>query len=93
MRPSRFSEHQMQQALVQVSAGTPLATMCRTLGITQTTFYRWRKKHGGAGIPGATESRRLRDENVKLKQVVADFYLEREMLRQSLAKYERAARR
>ncbi|MDB4913633.1 MAG: transposase [Gemmatimonadetes bacterium] len=91
MRPSRFNEDQIRRALQQVSAGTPLAAMCRTLGITPTTFYRWRSRYGAGGLPAPGDLQSLRTENQKLKQVVADFFLEREMLRKSLAKYERDA--
>jgi putative transposase len=77
-RPSKFSTDQIVQALRQVEAGTPAAKMCRTLGITQTTFYRWRQKHGvDAGAGGRSEIRNLRNENQKLKQIVANFLLEK----------------
>ena len=92
MRPSRFDEEQVKQAISQVSAGTPLVAMCRKLGVTRTTFYRWRKKYGGDGPAGSHETRALRDENHKLKQLVADLYLERQFLRESLTKHTKAAR-
>ncbi|MDB4905959.1 MAG: transposase family protein [Gemmatimonadetes bacterium] len=86
MRPSRFTEDQVRQALAQVDGGTPLVAVCRTLGITQTTFYRWRTKYGGTEIAAPPAVRELREQNVKLKQLVADLYLERQALRESLAK-------
>jgi putative transposase len=76
MRPSKFTEAQIVQALRQVKAGTPAAQVCRNLGITQTTFYRWRSKHDGAGVGGSSEVRELRDENQKLKQLVANLLLD-----------------
>ena len=81
MRPSRFSESEIRQAISQVSAGTPLVAMCRKLGITPTTFYRWRRQYGAGGATGARETRALREENLKLKQLVADLYIERQSMR------------
>lgn len=92
MRPSKFSEDQIKQAIAQVRAGTPLVAICRKLGVTQTTFYRWRKKYGGDVATGPYEARVLRDENQKLKQLVADLYLERQFLRESLTKHSKAVR-
>lgn len=92
MRPSRFNEVEIKQAISQVAAGTPLVVMCRKLGITQTTFYRWRKRFGTDGAHGAHETRALRDENQKLKQLVADLYLEGQLLRESNTKHPKRAR-
>jgi putative transposase len=77
MRPSRFSEDEIVQALRQVKAGTPAVQLCRKLGITQTTFYRWRKKYDGVAPSGSREVLELRDENQKLKRIVANLLLER----------------
>ena len=77
MRPSKFTEAQIVAALRQVSEGTPAVEMCRSMGITQTTFYRWRKKHGAAAGNGAREMRELREENEELKQIVANMILEK----------------
>ena len=76
MRPSKFSEEQIVQALRQVKAGTPAVDVCRKLGITQTTFYRWRKQFDGAATGGLRETRELRVENQKLRQIVADLLIE-----------------
>ena len=73
MRPSRFTEDQIADAIRQVNAGTSPGRICRTLGITQTTLSRWRKKHDGAALSELGELRRLRDENQNLKQVVANL--------------------
>ena len=77
MRPSRFTEAQVLQALAQVKAGAPAVDVCRKLGITQTTFYRWRRQHDGGEL---REVRELREENQKLKQIVADLLLENQGL-------------
>jgi putative transposase len=78
MRPSRFTKYQIVQALQQVKAGTPAVQICRKLGITQTTFYRWRNKYDGVGVSESREVQVLRDENQKLKQIVANLLLDKE---------------
>ena len=77
MRPSKFTEAQIVAALRQVSEGTPAVQVCRSMGITQTTFYRWRKKHGTPPATGARAMRELREENDELKQIVANMMLEK----------------
>ena len=82
MRPSKFTKDQIMQALQQVKAGTPAVQVCRKLGITETTFYRWRNKYHGAAVSESREvreGRELRDENQKLKQIVANLLLEKHM--------------
>ena len=78
MRPSKFTNDEVVHALRQVKAGTPAVDVCRKLGITETTFYRWRKQHGGTAISGTREVRQLRDENQRLKQLVANLLLDNE---------------
>ena len=78
MRPSKFTEVQIVQALRQVKAGTPAVQICRKLGITQTTFYRWRARYDGATGSESREVPELRNENQKLKQIVANFVLDKE---------------
>lgn len=77
MRPSRFSEEQILGAIQQVKDGTPAVQVCRAMGITQTTFYRWRNKFDCVALSETREVRRLRDENEKLKQIVTNLMLER----------------
>ena len=78
MRPSKFTEGEIMQALAKVAAGTPAAQVCRALGITETTFYRWRSKYDVTPATDPREVRRLQDENRKLKQLVAELVLERQ---------------
>ena len=78
MRPSRFTEDEIAQALWQVKAGTPAVQICRRLGITQTTFYRWRKKYDSVGVRDSRKVRELRDENQKLKQIVTNLLLDKQ---------------
>jgi len=74
-------------ALRQVEAGTPVAEICRKLQVTEQTFYRWKKKFGSLGAPEIRELRQLRDENKRLKQLVADLTLDKNILQESLKKF------
>jgi putative transposase len=78
MRPSKFTQDQIMQALRHVKAGTPAVQECRKLGITETTFYRWRSKYAGPPAKGSREVRALRDENQKLKQIVTNLLLDKQ---------------
>ena len=86
MRKTRFSEEQIVTALRQAEAGTPVAEICRKLEVTESTFYRWKKHFGGLGISELRELRLLREENRKLKQLVADLSLDKRILQESLRK-------
>ena len=86
MRKSRFSDEQIAMALRQAEAGTPVADICRKLEITETTFYRWKKRFGGLGVSELRELRQLKDENRKLKQLVADLSLDKTILQEALRK-------
>jgi putative transposase len=76
-RPSRFTVKEIAEALRDVDEGASAVQVCRKLGITQTTFYRWRKKFAPAPTGGPREVERLRAENEKLKQIVANLLLEK----------------
>lgn len=78
MRPSRFTQEQIVGALRQVKSGTPAVQVCRKLGITETTFYRWRNKHDGMQGANTEEVRALRDENQRLRQIVANLLLDQQ---------------
>ncbi|MBA3646516.1 MAG: transposase [Gemmatimonadaceae bacterium] len=85
MRPSRFSDAQIVDALAEVTAGTPAVAVCRRLGITETTFYRWRKQRSGAGEISSSEVRALRDENQRLREIVANFLLDKFPMAKTIA--------
>ena len=69
-----------------MESGVGVAKICRELGITETTFYRWKRKFGGITLLELRELRQLRDENRRLKGVVADLTLDRTMLQEALQK-------
>jgi putative transposase len=82
----RHSPEAIAQALRQADAGTPVAEIVRKLGIHENTFYVWKKRFGGLGTPEIRELRQLRDENTKLKKLVADLSLDRQMLQEIITK-------
>jgi putative transposase len=86
MRKSRFTPEQILQALRQAEAGTPAVEICRKMGVTETTFYRWKKQFTGLDVSELRELRQLREENRRLKQVVADLTLDKTILRDALGK-------
>jgi len=86
MRKSRFTEEQIAMALRQAEAGTPVEEICRKLGVSQATFYRWKRKFGGLGVSELRELRQLREENRKLKGLVADLSLDKTILHEALRK-------
>jgi len=82
----RHSPEQIAQALRQAEAGTPVAEIVRKLGVHENTFYVWKRRFGGLGTPEIRELRQLRDENAKLKRLVADLSLDKTMLQDIIAK-------
>lgn len=80
MKKSRFTEYQITNALRQAEAGTPVADVCRQLGVSEASFYVWKKKYGKLGLTELRELRQLRDENARLKRVVADLTLDKHIL-------------
>jgi putative transposase len=86
MRKSRCTEEQVVHALRQVDAGTPAVEVCRRLGVTEQTFYRWRRKFAGMGVAELRRLRQVEEENRKLKQLVADLTLDKHMLQEALRK-------
>lgn len=86
MRPSKFTEAQIVQALRQVRDGTPATEVCRALGITQTTFYRWRARYETPSSSNPGTLRELRDENQKLKTMVANLLLDNQRAADSRGK-------
>ena len=86
MKKSRFSDEQVAHTLRQAEAGTPVADIVRKLGISEATFYAWKKKFGSMGTAEIRELRQLREENSKLKRLVADLALDKTMLQDVISK-------
>ena len=86
MRTSRFTEQQVVAALRQVENGTAVADVCRKLGVSEQTFYRWKRKYAGIGVAELRRLRQVEDENRRLKQLVAALTLDRQMLQEALRK-------
>ena len=86
VKKSRFTEEQIAFALKQAELGTAVAEICRKLGVSEATFYLWKKKFGGLGPSELRRLRQLEEENRKLKQLVADLSLDKAMLQEVVAK-------
>jgi putative transposase len=86
MKSSRYSAEQVAFAMRQAESGTPVPEVCRKMGIAEQTFYRWKKKYAGMGVSEVRKLRILEEENKKLKQLVADLSLDKQMLQDVLRK-------
>lgn len=86
MKKSRFTEEQIAFALKQAELGTAVSEICRKMGLSEATFYNWKKKFGGLGPSELRRLRQLEEENRKLKQLVADLSLDKAMLQEGVAK-------
>ena len=87
MRKSKFTEEQIAFALRQAETGTRVEEVCRKFGISQATFYNWKKKYGGLGMSELRRLKQLEAENAKLKKLVADLSLDKEMLQEVVRKW------
>jgi putative transposase len=86
MKKSRYSEEQVAYALRQADAGTPVGDVCRQMGIAEATFYIWKKKYGHLGVAEVREMRQIREENARLKRLVADLTLDKQILQEVVRK-------
>ncbi len=80
MKRSKFTEAQIAFVLRQAEEGTKVEEVCRKAGISEATFYNWRKKFGGLMPSEMKRLRQLEEENTRLKRIVADLSLDKEML-------------
>ena len=80
MKASKFTESQIAFVLKQGDEGTAVAEICRKAGISQATYFNWKKKFGGLLPSEVKRLRQLEDENNRLKRIVADLSLDKEML-------------
>ena len=86
MKKSKFTEAQIAFALKQAEQGTKVEEVCRKLGISEATFFNWKKKYGGLGVTELRRLRQLEEENHQLKKLVADLSLDKQMLQDVLKK-------
>ena len=82
----RFTEEQIAHALQLVEAGATATDVCRKMGVSEQTFYRWKRKYAGMGIAELKRLRQLEEENRRLKQLVADLTLDKHMLQEVIRK-------
>jgi putative transposase len=80
------SEEEILRVLREAESGDTVVEICRKHGISQQTFYLWKKKYAGLGLNELRELRQLRDENAKLKRLVADLSLDRHVLQEIVRK-------
>jgi putative transposase len=86
VKRKRFSVEQITAILKQADLGTPIQELCRVHGVSEQSYYRWKKIYGGMEPSEARELKQLREENVKLKRLVADLSLDKSMLQDVLQK-------
>jgi putative transposase len=86
VKQKRFSVDQIVAVLKQADAGVPLAELIRRVGISEQTFYRWKKQYVGLEIDQVRKLKQLQEENTRLKALVADLTLDKAMLQDVLSK-------
>ena len=77
MKRKRYADEQVAFALRQAEAGTPVAEVCRKMGVPEATFFRWKKQFAGMGVAEIRRLKQLGEENTKLKRLVADLTLDK----------------
>ena len=86
MRRKRYSDETIVKALREVEAGAQAREVCRRIGVTEQTFYRWRQRFGNLQLDEAARLRQLEHENKQLKQIVADLLLDNKILKDANSK-------
>ena len=86
MKKTKYTEEQIAFALRQAETGTRVGEVCRKMGISEATYYNWKKKYGGLGISELRRLKQLEEENSRLKRMVADLSLDKQMLQDVLSK-------
>ena len=84
MKRSKFSEQQVAYALRQADSGTAVGDVCRQVGISEATFYAWKKKYAHLGVSEVRRLRQIEKENTRLKRLVADLSFDKHMLSEAL---------
>ena len=86
MKRSKFTEEQVTYVLRQAESGIAVEDVCRSIGISQATFYIWKKKYGDLGASEVRRLRQLEEENLRLKRLVADLTLDKSILQEVIKK-------
>jgi putative transposase len=86
MKKSKFTDSQVMEALKRAEAGVAVPEICRELGISSATFYKWRAKYGGMDTPMISRMKELELENARLKKMYAEERLKAEILKKAMAK-------
>jgi putative transposase len=86
MKISRFTDSQIIAVLKEAEAGTPVPELCRTHGISNATFYKWRSKFGGMDVSLMTRMKELEEENRRLKKLYIDAQIKADIISEALAK-------
>jgi putative transposase len=86
MKKTRYAPEQIAFALRQADSGTPVREVCRKLGVSEQNFNRWKRRFSGMGVADVRRLKLLEEENRKLKQLVADLSLDKQMLQEVLRK-------
>ena len=86
MKKSKFTDQQISLALLEAEQGTPVQEIVRKLGVTEQTFYRWKKKYNGLMPSELRKMKQIEEENNRLRKLVADLSLDKEMLQEALRK-------
>src|SRR4030043_127314 len=86
MKKKRFTEAQIAFSLRQAESGTSVSEIVRKMEISEVTFYRWKKKYVGLGVSELRRLKQLDDENRRVKRLVADLTLDKQMLQDALSK-------
>lgn len=90
MKKSRFTEEQIAYALRLAESGTPAGDVCRQMGISEATFYVWKKKYADLSVAELRQLRQLTEENARLKRIVADLTLDKQILQEVIKKRSEA---
>ena len=86
MKKTRYTGEQIAYVLREAESGTPVADVCRSIDVSEATFYVWKKKYANLGVSELRRLKQLEDENSRLKRLVADLTLDKNILQEVIRK-------